>query len=191
MGQRLTNGEDAELLFARIAQLEKEVSRMLGPMVASQRPGDIDHPMGNGQPVFVIHSDQTSFPSTQGNFREARAKMVRDRIRQRRARDRYFGGEVFADPAWDMMLDLYAAHYEERRVSVSSLCIAAAVPATTALRWINLLTREAMLERRKDATDGRRIYVCLSEQSRLKLDDYFDLVGGAAMISAAYRHATN
>ena len=68
------------------------------------------------------------------------AATIRAMIRARRLRDQYFRGDLFADPAWDMLLDLMAARIEKNRVAVSSLCIAAAVPATTALRWIKALT---------------------------------------------------
>src|SRR3546814_1843272 len=48
-----------------------------------------------------------------------------------------------SDPAWDMLLDLYlAAERNTRPVSISSLCIASAVPATTALRWIKTFRSE-------------------------------------------------
>src|SRR5690606_396517 len=65
---------------------------------------------------------------------EVDAAFVRGIIRARRLRDQFFRGELFADPAFDTLLDLYAARLEGRRVAVSSLCIAASVPATTALR---------------------------------------------------------
>ena len=39
--------------------------------------------------------------------------------------------ELFADPAWDMLLDLLQAQISHLRVPVSSLCIAAAVPASS------------------------------------------------------------
>src|SRR5690606_19158395 len=61
---------------------------------------------------------------------------VRRIIRQRQLRTRYFDAGLFADPAWDMLLDLTAAAAENTRVSVTSLCIASGVPPTTALRWI-------------------------------------------------------
>jgi hypothetical protein len=63
------------------------------------------------------------------------AETVRAVIRARRLRSRFFSEELFADPAWDMLLDLLQAEISHLRVPVSSLCIAAAVPATTALRW--------------------------------------------------------
>ena len=43
--------------------------------------------------------------------------------------------ELFGDPAWDMLLDLTAARAEHTRVSVTSLCIASAVPPTGAPGW--------------------------------------------------------
>lgn len=73
-----------------------------------------------------------------------------------------------------MLLDLYAAQYETQPVSVSSLCIAAGVPATTALRWIKTMTGYGWLVRTRDDNDGRRVYVHLAEDTRLKLDIYFD-----------------
>lgn len=107
-------------------------------------------------------------------FTRGRAKFIRDLLRQRRQRELYFPADLFADPAWDMMLDLYAAHYEGRDISVSSLCIAAAVPATTALRWMKLLVDEGRFIRFSDPEDGRRIFVGLSDETRSQLDAYFD-----------------
>jgi DNA-binding MarR family transcriptional regulator len=72
-----------------------------------------------------------------------------------------------------MLLDLYAARLEHNRVSVSSLCIAAAVPATTALRWIKALTTSGLFERRADPHDGRRIFVALSDSAAAAMHAYF------------------
>ena len=78
------------------------------------------------------------------------AAFVRRLIRVRRDRERYLPAEIFADPAWDMLLDLMAAQLDQREVPVSSLCIAAAVPTTTALRWIRSLSEAGLFERRMD-----------------------------------------
>jgi hypothetical protein len=91
------------------------------------------------------------------------AGRVRAMIRSRRARASFFPGDLFADPAWDILLDLTAARMEGKPVSVSSLCIAAAVPATTALRWIRTLTDAGLLVREPDPHDGRRVHVALSD----------------------------
>ena len=84
-------------------------------------------------------------------------------IRARRMRDQFFEAGLFADPAWDMLLDLFAAHLEHARVSVSSLCIAAAVPPTTALRWITTMREAGLLDRHDDPFDRRRAYVGLTD----------------------------
>ncbi len=91
------------------------------------------------------------------------AALVRRLIRLRRDRDRHFPAELFADPAWDMLLDLAAARMERTNVPVSSLCLAAAVPTTTALRWIRTLSQAGLLERRTDAADARRTFITLSD----------------------------
>jgi hypothetical protein len=88
---------------------------------------------------------------------------VRAIIRARRLREQFFASEIFADPAWDMLLDLLAARLEGRQVSVSSLCIAAAVPPTTALRWIKALTDSGLFIRIADPHDRRRVFIALSD----------------------------
>jgi hypothetical protein len=100
------------------------------------------------------------------------AGFVRSIIRARRLRDRYLKGGLFADPAWDMMLDLMAARLENHRVAVSSLCIASAVPPTTALRWIKTLTDRGIFVRCADPADGRRVYIELSDEASRALAAY-------------------
>jgi len=100
------------------------------------------------------------------------AAMIRSIIRARRLRDSYFKGDIFADPAWDMLLDLMAARLEKHRVAVSSLCIAAAVPPTTALRWIKTLTDKGLFVRCADPADGRRVYIELSDEAARALAGY-------------------
>lgn len=101
------------------------------------------------------------------------ARDVHAVIRARRERTQFFRADLFADPAWDILLELYLADLAQRRVSISSLCIGAAVPATTALRWINTLEKEGLLRRNNDPFDGRRVYASLSETGLNKMDAYF------------------
>ncbi len=88
---------------------------------------------------------------------------IRAMLRARRLRDEHFPPGLFADPAWDILLDLMAARLERKPVTVSSLCVAAAVPTTTALRWISVLTERSLLVRVADRADRRRAYVELSD----------------------------
>jgi Winged helix DNA-binding domain len=104
--------------------------------------------------------------------RTVEAGQIRAMIRARRLREQYFPAELFADPAWDMLLDLMAARLEKQRVAVSSLCIAAAVPATTALRWIKTLTDQGLFVRAADPQDGRRVFIELSDKAAAGLSAY-------------------
>jgi DNA-binding MarR family transcriptional regulator len=93
-------------------------------------------------------------------------------INARRHRSEYFRSALFADPAWDILLDLTRASLEGRRISISSLCVAAAVPPTTALRWINSLTAEGLLTKMRDPVDARRVFVTLSESAAALMKEY-------------------
>jgi hypothetical protein len=70
---------------------------------------------------------------------------------------------LFADPAWDMLLDLFVARAEGRPVAVSSLCIASGVPASTAHRWIQALVDHDAVRRRADPVDRRRVFIEITE----------------------------
>ena len=106
--------------------------------------------------------------------------IVRSVIRARRLRARFFAEELFADPAWDMLLDLLQAELAQHRVPVSSLCIAAAVPATTALRWIKSMTDSGLFLRRADPHDGRRVFVEISPGASEAMRRYFGELSAAA-----------
>lgn len=113
---------------------------------------------------------------TSGPSRPISADEVRGLIRARRMRDQYFDPELFADPAWDMLLDLMAAQLEGLKVSVSSLCIAASVPPTTALRWIKTMTEEEIFVRKADKQDGRRIFIELSDDATAGMIGFFAMI---------------
>ena len=98
---------------------------------------------------------------------------VRKILAARRQRAEHFPDDLFADPAWDILLELYAAELGQRRMPVTSLCIGAAVPATTALRWIGTLETRNLLVRRPDPMDARRFFVSLTDRARCSIEDYF------------------
>ncbi len=100
-------------------------------------------------------------------------RRVRRMIAERQSRAKFFDAELFADPAWDMLLDLTAAHAENQQVCVTSLCIAAGVPATTALRWVKQLVSQGVFERVADAADKRRAFIALSDSSLQAMTGYF------------------
>ena len=90
------------------------------------------------------------------------AAFLESQFRIRRLRTRHLPGLSLGEPAWDMLLDLAVAHYWRRETSVTSLCIAADVPSTTALRWISSMTKAGVIVRRACQRDGRRSFLAIS-----------------------------
>lgn len=89
----------------------------------------------------------------------------------RRLVDEVFGMEGFAvSPAWDMMLDLYQARIEGKRISITSACIGGACPPTTGLRWLQALENQKLVKREADPNDGRRQVVELTDGAMVKVE---------------------
>jgi DNA-binding MarR family transcriptional regulator len=97
---------------------------------------------------------------------------VRKIIRLRARRQRIFGSDIFGEPAWDMLLDLYSAALERRAESVTSLALASGVPPTTALRCMQLLEEDGWIARKPDPNDGRRILMSLSSRGRSAMEQF-------------------
>lgn len=180
---------DRDDAMERIDRLQDEVariSRMLGELAgkggaigpsagfAARSVDFAAHPGQVHAPARDFIAGPRSFVPEDRTVERQRAKQVRRLLRQRRMREQYFPADLFADPAWDMLLDLYAARLERQPVSVSSLCIAAAVPATTALRWIKTMTDAGLFLREADPQDGRRIFIALAEGAAEAMARYFD-----------------
>lgn len=97
---------------------------------------------------------------------------VRAIIRARRMRRDYLDSDLFADPAWDMLLDLTAARLEGRPVSVSSLCLASGVAPTTALRWIGMLEGRGLITREPAPDDRRKVFISLTDAATEAMERY-------------------
>ena len=151
----------------RLRQLSDEMGRIAATLARLST--------GPGSPA--VKPSETTSPSP-----DVEAETVRAVIRARRLRARFFSEELFADPAWDMLLDLLQAEIAQLRVPVSSLCIAAAVPATTALRWIKTMTEQGLFVRRADPHDGRRVFVELAPAASDAMRRYFADVGKPAVV---------
>lgn len=103
--------------------------------------------------------------------------LARQAYALRRKRAAIFGNpELFGEPAWDILLDLYIAHGEGKPVSVSSACIGSAAPATTGLRWLGVLADEGLVARENDPQDNRRVIVRLTREGVAAMERFFDNV---------------
>jgi hypothetical protein len=144
----------------RLQQLSEEVGRIANVLAA----------LSEDEAAAAAMAAVGAAPAAEGERLDA--NFIRSIIRARRLRDHFFRSEMFADPAWDMLLDLMAARVEKQRVAVSSLCIAAAVPPTTALRWIKTLCDQGLFVRVADPEDGRRVFIELSAETAAMMEAY-------------------
>ena len=104
------------------------------------------------------------------------SRLVRAVQAARQRRVALFDAELFSDPAWDILLELYALHVEQRRASVSSLYVASCVPGSTALRWIARLEKDGLVARAGDPLDARRSWIELTTDGVERMRRFFEIL---------------
>jgi hypothetical protein len=159
------NEDPSEAKAELLLQLSKEVSRIAGSL--AQLSIGIEAPL------------RQDYRSSNLNEPDVLLEQVSWLIRVRRGRSRYLPPQLFGEPAWDILLDLLRAELAYERISVSSACIAAAVPPTTGLRWLKALEQHGLVLRQCDLHDARRTFVVLSPDTSKALRHYFLEVIGA------------
>ncbi len=171
-------GEEDRLMLLRLTEQVGRIAERLEKLSPGQREGGgafrFESP---AQAWRAQGEDQRSAREEEQRPRLPEAAVLRRIIKARQARMRHFDADLFADRAWDILLDLAAARAERQQVSVTSLCIAAGVPATTALRWIGQMVDADLLVRVSDPHDRRRAYIALSDNTADALARYFSEIG--------------
>ena len=84
--------------------------------------------------------------------------------------------ELFSDPAWDIMLQLYSAELIEQRLPAAMLRVDAALPATTTRDYLILLEAKGLVVRRTDPLDHRRIFALLTRNARHSMDTFVQAI---------------
>lgn len=92
----------------------------------------------------------------------------------RKVRSKYFPSELFSDPCWEMLLDLYDGQLAGQDVTVTSLGAASGASLTTALRRMDALQSHGLIERVEDPEDKRRTIVRLSAAGLDAVEHFFD-----------------
>jgi len=111
-------------------------------------------------------------PPSQGLSDQKLAVIATSIYRARRRRTEYFESALFGEAAWDMLLDLFVNKALGRRISTTSLCLAADVPQATGLRYIDLLEAKGLAERRSAPDDRRVTLVDLTQQGYRQMRRY-------------------
>lgn len=88
--------------------------------------------------------------------------LARKTIKARRRREEMLGREFGLDGPWYVLLDLFVALAEGRRVSVTAASLAARGAPSSGLRMVSRMVEAGLLTRLPDSCDGRRSWVTLS-----------------------------
>src|SRR3546814_15845979 len=99
----------------------------------------------------------TGFPDRDLALSNARRTAWRRLLRRHIVGSRKYLGE----PAWDMLIDLFIQHCEERKIATGVLCVSSALPLSTALRLVQRLCADGLLSKIADTTDRPLQFVML------------------------------
>ena len=119
----------------------------------------------------AAHDAET--PDSERSRLEQKARAL---LESRRRRVAIFGPQMFAEPAWDMLLLLYLSG-GGRRQTQTNLGELSGATRSTAMRWIDYLACRDLIRREEHPTDKRRNFVSLTEKGRHLLDLYLSETG--------------
>jgi hypothetical protein len=135
----------------RVVRLEDDVGRILASLSA----------------VESLHAAElyvTQVTIEAGIKRELKALELRHRIFPEAAHDQV---------AWSMLLAAHKYAAPGRQLPVTALCTFACSPDTTALRWLGVLEQAELLRSGRDANDGRRRLMSITDTARGLMVRYF------------------
>lgn len=101
------------------------------------------------------------------------ANLAQDHLALRALRRRMFGVEMSSEYCWDIIVTLYLARCSQTRMSITDVSYATGISAATVIRWLNVLTANAMLVRTADPMDGRRTWISLTDGAWKKVEAFF------------------
>jgi len=110
----------------------------------------------------------------------AHRRVLQERASQirftRELRRSSFSPNMFGEPAWDILLALYVVDGDQGRLSTQQVTTLAGHPMTTAVRWLDYLEQQELIE--------RGTYVELSGKGRAAMDEYLTQLDESEVLGA-------
>jgi hypothetical protein len=121
-------------------------------------------------------SEQDARPSD----REEKLRKVEALMKLRECRNRLFGINLFSDPAWEIMLRLFAAHLQGSSMrTVDLVGVISSVPTSSLLRFLSALEHDRRIFWIKGDQDG---VVQLTLDSLAAMHALFEIVPGERLL---------
>lgn len=131
---------------------------------------DQDWPHGQERSIFRWPNKQARIERNAVNL-AAKARLIYAQRLRRRA---HLSERLLSEPAWDMLLELFMQFAGGAKVSTTSLCYAAHVPMSTALRYVALLEELGMVRRQVSEFDKRIVFVSLTNTGIVAMGEYLE-----------------
>lgn len=91
----------------------------------------------------------------------------------RRTRERYFGSELFGEPAWDIMLELMLARIDDREILSSQLKSHAGSPAVVTRHYLEALVEAKLVDRFDNASNVDDPSIVLSSEAARRMAELY------------------
>lgn len=76
---------------------------------------------------------------------------------------------LFADSCWNMCLDIFICDLKNELITISSVAHSSGIPMTTAVRYINVMAAQGLLEKTLNPSDQRMTFVSTSAAGKEKI----------------------
>lgn len=93
--------------------------------------------------------------------------------RDRAHRETYLPSELFAEPAWEILLEVYSFEILSCAVTQSEILARIGVPVTTSLRWMKMLEAKDLVARMPMSEESTEVLVTLTPAGVKAMDGYF------------------
>lgn len=110
--------------------------------------------------------------------REATALETAERaFSERRQRGAHFeNNQIFGEPAWDILLDLYIHQARNELVSMKSAIVGSGASMSTAVRWLEVLDKEGLIFFEYDPSDAMRGLLRLTPEGYESITRYLEAI---------------
>jgi DNA-binding MarR family transcriptional regulator len=104
------------------------------------------------------------------------AAFVDQEIRARSLRASIFHDSIINDSSWPLVLHLFNAHLNDRKMRTKELYVESALPQTTVLRYLDHLEKCEVVRRDDDKSDSRVTLVSLTDSAAHWLAEYYSQI---------------
>jgi hypothetical protein len=118
-------------------------------------------------------TDRNSMPAPDATEARSLARAWADRLyAERRRRDSLFPDGLFGEPAWDLLLAMFAAREKGQAMILCKAYKAAGVSDTTGRRLLDRMEGDGLITRRRAPRSRKMRVVELTDEAAERLVDY-------------------